>query len=250
MLFYLGFWNNTLSVLLLPLWLLLLCLFSWILFQITPSKHRCLAGLVLDPLFFSLYTTSFDDLISSYGLRISMLMILLPILSKLSADLQSHIFKCLLDISNRMSSGHVKLNMSKMELVIFSPKPSLPPTSPITAEDNTILPQTWNLSVTFYSPPSLTPHNQSVAKACGFHLCNIPWICLLLSSDTAPTMVQTLITTCLDYCNGLLPQASLLSNSSSKISHQSDFPKTQVWPHHSSSQQTPVPPATNTKSSV
>ncbi|XP_030060364.1 uncharacterized protein LOC115470869, partial [Microcaecilia unicolor] len=124
-----------------------------------------------------------------------------------TSEIQTKVSVCLSDIAAWMSCRHLKLNMTKTELLLFPPKPAspLPPFS--ISVDNTLIlpvPSARNLGVIFDSALSFSAHIQQIAKTCRFFLYNINKIRPVLSEDATKTLTQTLITSRLDYCNLLL----------------------------------------------
>ncbi|XP_063808683.1 uncharacterized protein LOC135013175, partial [Pseudophryne corroboree] len=117
------------------------------------------------------------------------------------------ITECLSAISSWMTSRHLKLNISKTELIIFPPANSrYQPDISITVENSTIYPtpQARCLGVILDSDLSFVPHIQSVSRSCYMHLKNISKIRPYLTQDTAKTLIHALIITRIDYCNSLL----------------------------------------------
>ncbi|XP_063808745.1 uncharacterized protein LOC135013963, partial [Pseudophryne corroboree] len=115
--------------------------------------------------------------------------------------------ECLSAISSWMTSRHLKLNISKTELIIFPPANSrYHPDISITVKNSTIYPtpQARCLGVILDSDLSFVPHIQSVSRSCYMHLKNISKIRPYLTQDTAKTLIHALIISCIDYCNSLL----------------------------------------------
>ncbi|KAJ8381302.1 hypothetical protein SKAU_G00020800 [Synaphobranchus kaupii] len=119
---------------------------------------------------------------------------------------------CLADISMWMASHHLKLNLDKTDLLFMSYK-----TSPL--EDLSI-----TVDGTMVAPPALQgtvldnqlyfkEHIRATSQSCRFLLYNIRRIQPYLTTYSIQLLVQTIVTSCLDYCNSLLaslPACSIL----------------------------------------
>ncbi|CAJ0938938.1 unnamed protein product [Ranitomeya imitator] len=106
-----------------------------------------------------------------------------------------------------MSSLYLKLNLSKTELLVFSPSTNLPlPDISISVCGSTITPKQHArcLGVILDSDLSFTPHIRSLARSSYLHLKNISRISPFLTFDSAKTLTVSLIHSRLDYCNSLL----------------------------------------------
>ncbi|CAJ0960009.1 unnamed protein product, partial [Ranitomeya imitator] len=114
---------------------------------------------------------------------------------------------CLTAVSNIMSSLYLKLNLSKTELLVFSPSTNLPlPDIAISVCGSTITPKQHArcLGVILDSDLSFTPYIRSLARSSYLHLKNISRIRPFLNFDSAKTLTVSLIHSRLDYCNSLL----------------------------------------------
>ncbi|XP_063813349.1 uncharacterized protein LOC135051115, partial [Pseudophryne corroboree] len=145
--------------------------------------------------------------LQSLGLKDTALSWFLSYLSNRSFSALDRVTECLSAISSWMTSSHLKLNISKTELIIFPPANSrYQPDISITVENSTIYPtpQTRCLGVILDSDLSFVPHIQSVSRSCYMHLKNISKIRPYLTQDTAETLIHALIISRIDYCNSLL----------------------------------------------
>uniref|UniRef100_A0A8C5WG18 Reverse transcriptase domain-containing protein n=1 Tax=Leptobrachium leishanense TaxID=445787 RepID=A0A8C5WG18_9ANUR len=145
-----------------------------------------------------------------------------PVLSKVS--------DCLSGISSWMASHHLKINMSKTELLLIPPSNAAPPPDfSITVEGITISPsnQVRCLGVTLDSALSFIPHIKSLSSSCRYQLRNIYRIRPFLTAVATKQLIHALVISRLDYCNNLLsglplshlsPLQSIL-NASARLIH-------------------------------
>ena len=116
--------------------------------------------------------------------------------------------KCAMDIKIWMSKKMLKLNDDKTEvLYITSPyfQKSLPnPTLKIDQSSITPTTSARNIGVIFDNSNQMKEHITTVCRASHFHLRNIGSIRRYLTPETCATLVHSLISSKLDYCNSLL----------------------------------------------
>ena len=115
---------------------------------------------------------------------------------------------CISDIRVWMIKNKLKINDSKTEFIIFrSPqcKASISGVS-VSVGDSNILPspKVRDLGVIFDECLTLDAHIGNIYRRAHFHLKNIGKIRMLLSFEASSQLIHALITTTLDYCNGIL----------------------------------------------
>ena len=115
---------------------------------------------------------------------------------------------CISDIGSWMTSNLLKLNQDKTELIVFTTKQNLPsvPKLQLKIGDHSIesVPCVKNLGVFFDQHLTMEKQVSGVVKSCNFQLCNIGRIRRFLTTEACKTMVNSVITSRLDYGNCVL----------------------------------------------
>ncbi|XP_072544863.1 uncharacterized protein [Salminus brasiliensis] len=123
-----------------------------------------------------------------------------------SYQVSTRISACLADVSSWMAAHHLKLNPSKTEL-LYIPGTAGPRNDlAITFENSLVTPSTEARSrgVVMDDQLSFSSHVANVTRSCRFLLYNIRRIRPFLSREATQVLVQSLVTSRLDYCNSLL----------------------------------------------
>ncbi len=106
-----------------------------------------------------------------------------------------------------MRLNKLKLNDDKTNILFFSSTP-LKTTTPVavTIGANLISPSAAakNLGVTLDSTMSLAPHITNICKAANYHLYRISRIRKYLTPNATQTIIHSLISSRIDYCNSIL----------------------------------------------
>ncbi|CAC5417930.1 unnamed protein product [Mytilus coruscus] len=115
---------------------------------------------------------------------------------------------CLSDISSWMSTNMLKLNQDKTELIIFTPKhlKASVPNLQLKVGNNVISSVSYVKNLGVYFDQHLTMERQvsSIVKSGHFHISNIGRIRSFITKTACKTLVNSLVTSRLDYGNILL----------------------------------------------
>ena len=116
---------------------------------------------------------------------------------------------CLTDIYTWMSQNKLKLNADKTEvLVMGTPQMRAKISIPSITVNIVIVPvlnePVGNLGAVFDPNMNMSAHVSKVVKSANNHLRNIGKIRKFLNTDTTKSAIVSLVTSRLDYCNGLL----------------------------------------------
>ena len=118
--------------------------------------------------------------------------------------------RCVADIGTWMSQNWLKLNHDKTEVIVFSPRNQLntciPTNISVKIGDCTISPvsSVRNLGIIMDSGLTLVKQVNSISKSCFFQIRKIGQIRRYITKDACRSLVQALVTSRLDYGNGLL----------------------------------------------
>ena len=165
-------------------------------------------GSVLGPKIYCMYTKPISDIIAGHGLSHhcyaddTQLYI---------ANLHSELLRmerCVADIRNWMRHNMLKLNDDKTELIVFASRYNqhLYSDASMMIGNTTVVcePQVKNLGVIFDQVMSMRQHVNYTSRTARFHLRNISRIRRYIPEESCKLVVQSLVTSRLDYSNGLL----------------------------------------------
>ena len=170
-------------------------------------------GSVLGPKIYCMYTKLISDIIAGHGLSHHCYAddTQLYIAIEHSANLHSELLRmerCVADIRNWMRHNMLKLNDDKTELIVFASRYNqhLYSDASMMIGNTTVVcePQVKNLGVIFDQVMSMRQHVNYTSRTARFHLRNISRIRRYIPEESCKLVVQSLVTSRLDYSNGLL----------------------------------------------
>ena len=166
-------------------------------------------GSVLGPKIYCMYTKPISDIIAGHYCYADDTQLYIAI--EHSANLHSELLRmerCVADIRNWMRHNMLKLNDDKTELIVFASRYNqhLYSDASMMIGNTTVVcePQVKNLGVIFDQVMSMRQHVNYTSRTARFHLRNISRIRRYIPEESCKLVVQSLVTSRLDYSNGLL----------------------------------------------
>ncbi|KAK3088718.1 hypothetical protein FSP39_022962 [Pinctada imbricata] len=170
-------------------------------------------GSVLGPKIYCMFSKPISDICLRHSMRYhcyaddTQIYLVIEPLKNLD-DITSRLTVCLNDIRDWMNVNLLKLNEDKTELMVFAPKNKIDEIRDfkLTFGDNIIYDAQFikNLGAHFDKTLSMEKQCNQISKSCYFHLRNIGRIRHLLPEELCKTLINSLVTSRLDYGNALL----------------------------------------------
>ena len=172
-------------------------------------------GSVLGPKNYVMYTKPVGEICRKHGLNhhfyaddSQLYLSFDPVDNTSQTSILQRVESCLNDIVSWMNQNMLKLNADKTELILFSSKHNAGRISDVTVKvgDSIIKPTSCvkNLGAFLDSRMDMEQHINAVCRLCYAQLRQIGHIRPYLTCNATKTLVNSLVTSRLDYCNSLL----------------------------------------------